>query len=76
MTSAATLHRVLTEFPSEMQTPIWHLVEWMEEKWMIPHQDFNELKQTVTRLAVAQEGTELRMGKVEDALARLAAAQE
>ncbi|MCP4457867.1 MAG: hypothetical protein GY816_07570, partial [Cytophagales bacterium] len=76
MANTATLHGVLTKFPSEMQTPIWHLVEWMEEKWVIPHKDFEELKSTVGRLASAQERTEQRVDKLEHAIERLAAAQE
>ena len=76
MASTATLHDVLTKFPSEMQTPIWHLVEWMEEKWVIPHEDFEGLKQIVSRLAAAQERTEQHVDKLESAVERLAAAQE
>ncbi len=69
MANTMTLHTVIKEFPDDLRTPMWRFAEVLEERFIVPHHDFVELKQTVERLAAAQERTEQRMD-------RLAAAQE
>jgi hypothetical protein len=76
MTIAKTWQSVMTEFPDELRTPMWHFAELLEERFVIPHQDFVELKQTVERLARAQERTEQRVEQLARAQEELTAAQK
>jgi len=54
---------------------MWHFTEVLEERFIIPHQDFTELRQTVERLARAQERTEQRVEHLARAQGELATAQ-
>ncbi len=83
MATPKTWQSVMTEFPTELRTPMWHFSEIIEEKFVIPHQDFVELKHTVEHLAQAQERTEQRVGQLaqaqertEQRVGQLAQAQE
>ncbi len=76
MAATVTLHNTIKEFPSELRTPMWHFAEVLEERFIIPHHDFVELKQTVERLAQAQERTEQRLDRLAKAQERLTAAEE
>ena len=76
MASTATLQHVITEFPADVQVPMWHFAEWLENRLMIPHQDFEELKQTVKRLAEGQERLTAAQERTETKVEQLAEAQK
>jgi len=76
MATSKTWQSVMTEFPAELRTPMWHFTEILEERFVIPHQDFVELKHTVERLAQAQEEFTVVQKQTEQRLDRLTQAQE
>ena len=73
MAKTASLHKAIEGFPPELRTPLWELTEVWEDRFVIPHQDFVDLSQTVNRL---QEHTEDRLDRVEAAIEKLTAAQQ
>ncbi len=76
MANTMTLHTVIKEFPDDLRTPMWRFTEVLEERFIVPHHDFVELKQTVERLAAAQEELTAAQNRTEQRLDRLAVAQE
>ncbi|PID58911.1 hypothetical protein CSB45_02615 [candidate division KSB3 bacterium] len=70
MVTTTLLSKVMDEFPQELRTPMWHFTELLEERFVIPHQDFSALKLTVHQLAQAQKRTEQRVEQLAQAQER------
>ena len=76
MAATAVLSKVMNEFPPDLRTPMWHFAELLEERFVIPHQDFTELRHTVERLARAQEDLATAQVRTEHRLDQLALGQK
>jgi hypothetical protein len=69
------LERMMAEFPAELHAPMLHFAQVVEERFVVSHQDFTELKDAVKDLAVTQARTERRFEEFAIAQKDLAAAQ-
>jgi hypothetical protein len=66
MEETSGLDRIISGFPSQMQLPMWQLVDWMRKE----RKDFSELKLAVQDLTVTQAHTEQKVQELAEAQAR------
>ena len=74
-TRMAALDRIVKSFPPDFQVPMREFAMWMDEDTRVSHQDFSELKMTVTRIAVLQQNTEHSLDELRGEVKKLAEAQ-
>lgn len=64
--NVASLEDIIDEFPSQIQLPIKHLVDWIQTDRSVTREDFSELKQAIRDLAVSQARTEDKVQQLTD----------
>ena len=65
--NVAKLEDIIDEFPSQIQTSIKHLVDWIQTNKGVTREDFSELKMAIQDLTVSQAHTEEKVQRLAEA---------